>query len=218
MGIADKNGFVSRLDRQLAWRKKEIGDLAREAADLYAAAGAAPQRLPTLRAGLCLLYAHWEGFVRNSLNLMLEHVRQSAVPSSEFVPRLRAAILLEYVTTNKGAMGLDLCVNYLERDQGEMIALLEIPAVGKLQGNLSFERFEELITIFGVSVPAVVVLKRNFINVSLLKARNEIAHGEGRIVELSAFHDAKDQVIELLDSAKGMFVEAALSETFRKSA
>ena len=56
MPVRDQTELMNRLDRELAWRKRELTTLA------FAVADANP--VTALRAGICLLYAHWEGFIK----------------------------------------------------------------------------------------------------------------------------------------------------------
>lgn len=208
MSPVDINGFSRKLDRKSGWRKKEISDisLAIDADRLPAASLKA-----TRRAAACLLYAHWEGFVRDSIELFLDFVRSSVFDESEVNTKLRAAILLEYVDRNRGNFGLDACARYFDMTFNEKFSIVELPSIGKLSGNVSYETFVSLISVFNFEVPASIEVRRKFINVLLLHSRNQIAHGHGLPIEAREFADLKTGTLELIDRTKDLFIDGAFN-------
>lgn len=205
---ADKNGFVKKLEKQLAWRKKEIIELAATLSDSDEETGAGR------RAALCLHYAHWEGFVRDGISLILTHVRTVVADEDSLALPLRAAILLEYIKRNNDNLGLNECMTFLKRNWFDDFTLLELPSVGKLSGNVSFETFSSLVGALNFDMKDRIELKRMFINSELLDRRNKIAHGVGIKIDLAEFRQSKENILELLDLAQDIFVEGVLGEKF----
>ena len=59
MNIRTQEDLGEFLDRELAWRKKELS-LVKLSLD-----SSRTEQIPSsVRAGICMLYAHWEGFIR----------------------------------------------------------------------------------------------------------------------------------------------------------
>ena len=63
MKIRSTEELINYLDDDLAWRRKEI-------IELRAVARSAKEKKADVhvRAGIAMLYAHWEGFVKNASN------------------------------------------------------------------------------------------------------------------------------------------------------
>jgi hypothetical protein len=61
--------MLELLDKDFAWRLKEIADIR---SSIPNAAGTKEKAL--LRAGVALLYAHWEGFIKTSSEYYLSFV------------------------------------------------------------------------------------------------------------------------------------------------
>src|SRR5216683_7302007 len=59
------------LDQELAWRKKELSTIKVLVDEKNVAKS---RRLVLIRAGVALLYAHWEGFVREAGSMYLDFV------------------------------------------------------------------------------------------------------------------------------------------------
>ena len=71
MSIRTAEQLSDKLSTDLDWRKKELSELK----SLVEARNISPQRHNALmRSGICILYAHWEGFVKLASNSYLEYV------------------------------------------------------------------------------------------------------------------------------------------------
>ena len=70
MKIKSKEELIDNLTADLAWRKKELTTLYNNVET------ANSKNLPTaLRCASVLLYAHWEGFVKNSAESYLTYIK-----------------------------------------------------------------------------------------------------------------------------------------------
>ena len=69
MKIRTSNQLQDVLDEEFAWRLKEIHDIRAAARG----AGSATQKT-FVRAGVALLYAHWEGFVKASAEAYVNYL------------------------------------------------------------------------------------------------------------------------------------------------
>ena len=65
------------LDDEMAWRIKEISVFKTGAVSKW------PERKALTRAGVALLYAHWEGFIKQSSELYLSYVESQALTYRE---------------------------------------------------------------------------------------------------------------------------------------
>ena len=99
MKIRTKEAFIDFLDKDIAWRKKELsylkGNIKKGTAH-YAT---------HLRSGVVLLYAHWEGFIKNSCEYYLTYIKYQKLKYDELSDNILAlslkSQLTEYEQTNK---------------------------------------------------------------------------------------------------------------------
>ena len=184
------------LDKELAWRIQELSDLSLSLKE------SKTQRV-LLRGSLALLYAHWEGFVKQSATHFLTHVLRQRLRYSEVCKSLVFHGLKSSVNsltdTNKARLGADtlalLQITYSERVNFKPSNVI------KTKGNLSSERFEEILTSLNLD-PSPFQTKYKLIDVLLLERRNKIAHGEYIDVPLKDFESIKKFKSRILKTPK----------------
>ena len=69
MKIRTEDEFQDAVDSETAWRKKELSSISSNIATSKKAA-----KITALRAGIALLYAHWEGLIKNLATYYLCYV------------------------------------------------------------------------------------------------------------------------------------------------
>ena len=74
MNIGSLLQLTRSLDRQLSWRKKELTAL-----KFWVENGEENVRNTIIRASLCLLYAHWEGFIKEAATRYVCFVAQQGL-------------------------------------------------------------------------------------------------------------------------------------------
>jgi hypothetical protein len=84
------------------------------------------------------------------------------------------------------------------------------------QSNLSSEVLEELLERLGLD-GSPLVTKHHFIDFSLLKPRNSIAHGEYLDFSSEAYIDAHDEVLGLLNMVRNIVSNAASNGAYRRA-
>lgn len=94
----------------------------------------------------------------------------------------------------------------------------DIPFEGivKTRSNLSFPVFEEICLTLGLDVTAYST-KGNFINESLLKRRNAVAHGEFLDLDEGGYELLTNEVIALLRQFKNDIENSVSLGSFRKT-
>jgi hypothetical protein len=102
------------LSDDIIWRKKELS----EVKSLIETKSFSSQKHNALiRSGICILYAHWEGFVKLTANSYLEYVRTKKLPyrelSSNFLALAMKEKLKEAKETNKPSLYIPVCDFFL---------------------------------------------------------------------------------------------------------
>lgn len=71
MRIRTPEEFLDKLDHDLAWRRKELSFIITE---IQKVSEKSDYETHLLRIGMTFLYAHWEGFVKESAKLYVTYV------------------------------------------------------------------------------------------------------------------------------------------------
>ena len=182
------------LDDDFAWRVKEIDRLKTVVSK---AVGSNQDML--IRAGVPLVYAHWEGFIKAAAEGMLCFVAGSRRSYRELAPcftALGVAKELDLLTSSKKEHVRVAALKFL-------MANMDAPARFSWQGrasaggNLNFERFRSIAAAVGVEASRYET-RSNFVDRRLLRRRNEIAHGARMDLDQDGFADIADGVLLLL--------------------
>jgi hypothetical protein len=91
MALRTLEELQSKLERELAWRKKEIANIR------WVAKQSGAERRYFFRSGLVLLCAHWEGYLKISVQRYMEHVLAQGLHLRELSAPMVAAVLYKDV-------------------------------------------------------------------------------------------------------------------------
>lgn len=214
MSIRTIEELISKLADDLAWRKKELS----EVKSLIESKTVSPQRHNALiRSGICILYAHWEGFVKLASNHYLEYVRIQKLRhdelSSNFLALAMKTKLNEAKETNKPSLFIPVCDFFLF----ELDTRCSLPKDAiSTASNLSSEILKEITDILGIDYSSFST-KSMLIDSKLLKNRNEIAHGNYLTIDTEAYEELHREVVGMLDMFRNQIENAAISKRYRRS-
>lgn len=182
------------LDHDYSWRLKEIADL-----KIAVRTSQALRRSTVIRAGVPLLYAHWEGFVKNSAEAYVNFVSCKRLRFDEladnFVVLGAKKHLQNISSTRKMALNLD-AVGFF-RAQMSTRADIKIGSAIDTESNLSSTVFANIALTIGIALQRYEA-RANLIDISLLRRRNSIAHGEYLELDGDSYRSLSDEVITLL--------------------
>ena len=210
MPVRTIDDLISQLDRELSWRKKELTTLK------FAAERARPHEKAALyRANLCLLYAHWEGFVKAVARDYLEFVSLRRLPYRE----LQSNFLALGIQPHLLRFGQSRSVVALKLFADAMLEILDSRSdrdfkdVIDARGNLNYEALANILVAVGVSeVPYVT--KRVLINEKLLGRRNSVAHGDFLLMDGAEYSDLHTQVLGLIERLGTDLENAAFTHSY----
>ena len=182
------------LDEEFAWRLQEIDLLkttVRRASNGYCRT--------LMRAGLPLVYAHWEGFVKAGAEAMLCFVALSGKTYRELAPCFAVHGLVTEIDILTRSKKEHLRVAALEFVMSKMKEQAHFHWRGRASagGNLNYERFCGIAAEVGIDVSRYQT-RVKFVDKSLLQRRNEIAHGQWADLTVAGFADVADGVLLLL--------------------
>lgn len=209
--IRTSNQLQDVLDAEFAWRLKEIHDIRAAAKQ----AGATQRTF--VRAGVALLYAHWEGFVKAGAEAYVNYLSCKGLRYGQFRSCFIAmglkGHLNKIVSSGKSATvvsALDVILSELDKP-----ADLPMRNAIDTQSNLSSAVFRDIVGWIGID-SGRYESKFNLVDESLLRSRNRIAHGQFLELDPKTFGELVEQVIELMRWFKTDLENALATQAYVK--
>ena len=200
------------MDHEFAWRLKEIADL-----KLSVLTAKDPKQRALIRAGVPVLYAHWEGFVRSAARGYLDFVYRQGYNFEDldscFVALGARKHLSALTESRKASLAIE-AVDFV-RTCGRQRATANPAKAVDTKANLSSRVFEEIAISVGL-LPARYTSRYNLIDTSLLKRRNRIAHGEFLDLAMKEYSNLSDETLVLLRWFKTDLENAAATKAYLK--
>lgn len=194
--------FQDAVQRELAWRKREISAIRTQSFQAEEAAN------HVFRGGQVLLCAHSEGFLKSTTGLYIEHVFAQDVRVRDLTPQFIAIAYFGAVRKVAGAKfpgseehHLALAARILATFDRRVTA----PAWKvDTEGNPTSEVVERILKSIGVDPhlgmdAAGWATTRVFINEHLVRDRNHVAHGEWLQPSRQSMLERAQRLLELLD-------------------
>lgn len=209
--IRTVDAFLDSLDQESSWRVKELHDIKLE---VKGASGS--RELSLIRAGVPLAYAHWEGFVKASVAFYFDFITGQKIKMKDLKPCLVAFAkkgrFYDFAESNR----FDV-YSQIVRELTEQVFLDEKARFPRdfRTGNLKSEVFSDIAKVIGVGLTQYEP-RFTFMDVRLLKRRNEIAHGSYLDLDKASFLELVDDVLALLRMFKTDLSNQAVAGGFRR--
>jgi len=211
--IRTLDDLQNQLDREISWRIKEIADVK---LSLKTAVGS--KEITLIRAGVPLLYAHWEGFVKSAAEAYINFVAMKRLNfanlSNSFLALAARQHLENIATSNRMALQVS-AVEFLRSRSNEQSRISPRTKVNT-RSNLNSEVFEDIAITLGIDTNRYCP-RYNFLDSSLLARRNSIAHGEYLDLDINSYIDLSDNVVLLLRWVKTDIQNCATTQSFKQS-
>lgn len=211
MKIRTKEQLYELISEDLGWRRHELLTFQKQVSKADVAAQPA-----LLRASVALLYAHWEGFVKNCCHWYLCYLAARRLTMQQLRPELAAIAarsgLQEALDTKSPAIHRDFIKSIRERASERAHIPTSRESV-RTASNLSFEVLRDVLTSVGCDAERYTDM-RDLINAELVAPRNRIVHGEADYVRLSEWEELRDAVLAIMDDIADQVIGSAVDETF----
>lgn len=194
MKIRTLDHLQDALDLELGWRVKEILDLRTGVTNAKSLAQAT-----LIRAGIALLYAHWEGFIKASSISYAEYVSTRGLRFNDLIPcfvvlGLRGKLDL-LGATRKSIISREV-LDFIQNQMSKK-ATFNLSSAIDTESNLSSIVFENISHSIGIDTSAYSPYY-NLIDKSLLTRRNKVAHGEYLDINAAEWKALSEKVLDLL--------------------
>ncbi|EPD37779.1 MULTISPECIES: MAE_28990/MAE_18760 family HEPN-like nuclease [Delftia] len=211
MKIRSTEDLTNYLDDDLAWRRKEIIELR-----VMAKSAKAKKADVHVRAGVAMLYAHWEGFIKNASNAYVVFVSARGMKTRD----LQDSFIALSIKTKLSLMGDSGKSSVAVPAITHLMSLLDKPALLPVtgitaEGNLKSDVFVNIAGWLGIDV-ARYSSRFNLIDETLLASRNRIAHGEYLSISTQRFETLAEEILELMMWFKTDLENAAALKSFQR--
>ncbi|HEY8326928.1 MAG TPA: MAE_28990/MAE_18760 family HEPN-like nuclease [Rhodanobacter sp.] len=213
--IRTREDLDRAISGDLIWRRRELTDMRALAQGQVSTLRSYVVR----RAGIALLYAHWEGFVKKSSHYYLEYVSAQRLKYSELASNFVALAIKGRYEELRHSKKISAANEISEFYCSGLDKPSKVPYKNAVDtaSNLSSNVLADILLALGFDV-GVFEIKNKFIDVSLVDRRNHVAHGESLSIDLDEYLDFHDEVIALIDMFKTEIDNAiALKKYLRKN-
>lgn len=218
MKIKSKEIFLDTIQEERAWRRKELTNLK---SLIHHSRDSHNQTL--VRAGILLLYSHWEGYIKKVCEVFFHYLNFKAHKYCELKSNYLAIGIANDFNGNfpqKKFGAYMKTVEFITSGASNLKFKIDVDARIDTKNNLNTEVLVELLHMIGLETEH---FKNNqhHIDSRLLKYRNAIAHGErtDNNPELSVsaqdFYDLYDRINKLIDYFESMITNHIELEAYK---
>jgi len=197
------------LLKEMKWRRTELVEMKSLMAKTRPQCN---ERNVMIRSGIVILYAHWEGFVKEAASLYLNFVAMQGKRCRELTANFKVLQMREtFSQAGKSCKSLYNILNSLEQVSDEKFSKHENAI--NTGSNLNADRFKEIACIVNIDY-SPYELKRMILDEKLLKSRNTVAHGQYLVVDLESYLEVHDTILELMELFKNQLSNSASQSLF----
>jgi len=208
--IRTKIELIERIEENYVWRIQELSVLKNS---IPLSDG--PKQKVLIRASITLLYANWEGFVKESCDDYYDYVSHLGLNVNQLSHSFASVALKNSITELTSTKKITLQTKVVEYILTKFTHRAKFSSENPIKtSNLKFEIFEDICTLIGLN-SSNYQLKETFINEVLLTNRNKIAHGKYRIVDYDNFLIIYDTCISLLKQVKEELILSIVNERYK---
>lgn len=214
MKIRTHENLYDALTNEIAWRKKELFDFK---ALVETTGFTSSKHRALLRAGIPLLYAHWEGFIKAGANFYLQYVSMQRLPHNEltsnFIAMCIKSELHDFQQSNKISSQLFL-VDFFMNDLAKQSSM-PFRNMVHTESNLSSTVFHNIVLSLGLDY-SFYETKEVLIDEKLLNSRNHIAHGNFLLVSDSEYSEIHEKILEMMEDFRNQIDNSALTKAYKR--
>lgn len=172
MKLRTPSQFTDKINQNLAHRKRELSSLLN-----HVSRARIHEVEPVSKAAVCLLYAHWEGFVKYGGTCLANFVAFKGISISALSNGFIAACVQQKLKQVRGTKKISIAREYVElvRHPNAGLGPLKWDSVIETHDNLNMDSLKEILELVGCD-DSFYQTKKGVIDSQLVHYRNSIAH------------------------------------------
>jgi hypothetical protein len=192
---------------EISWRRRELADVRYL---VQQTPGNNTRRDVMTRAGVALLYAHWEGFVKASAELYLEFVCMRRCKNSDLAGSMLAIMVRSKLRAADASKKIAAHLDVVDFFRTQMQARSTLPYKNAIrtEANLSSTILLDILSTLGLDATEYEA-KAHMIDNQLLAKRNHIAHGSDLDVDVDDYLRLHDEILSLMNLLRNQIENAA---------
>ena len=209
--IRTLDDLQNALDKEMGWRVKEV-----KAFSIAAKRGGQVQKF-FIRAGITLLYAHWEGFIKAASKCYLRFVNNQNRTYRDLktcfaILGLKNQLnMLSYSRKSEAnIVAFDFIISHLDQRLN-----MNMSSAIDTESNLSSKVFANIATSLDIDIDNYKT-KFNLIDQSLVLRRNRVAHGRYLDLDGKEFRDIVEEILQLMRNYKTDLEDAASMKSYNR--
>ena len=210
MRLRTLSDLQEAVDNETAWRRRELTTA------LMNVQGSRGSKIQVnLRAGVALLYAHWEGWVKALGRLYIEYVNTQGPCFEDLSPAFLGNALRTRLDSVSQALSAQIHVEFgsFLLDSGLKSKVTLNPDLIRTSGNLSSSVLRDVTTRLGLPY-APYETRSNLIDEKLVRRRNNISHGDYLEVDEESYEELHQKVLEMLNRFTADLLNAAATRAY----
>jgi hypothetical protein len=217
MAINTIDDLEDRLNSAISWRRVELSALKSAVEQAESRSPGSPLSRALARSGVAMLYAHWEGFVKEACQAYVDYVAKRRLKCSELNDGLLRTVLLGL---HKRALGGDQLANddliQVARRPEQTRAKIPRSTIVDTKSNLRYSVFADILYSVGISMDKFAT-KSHLVDRSLCDARNSIAHGRDLFPGQGDFSELHHEVIAMIEDLRDLIMANARQGLYKAS-
>lgn len=210
--VRSREECLAAIQADSAWRKKELATLKGRLTTMEGGEAEALRR-----SAVVMVYAHWEGFVKTAAELYLLYINELILRRAVNLSEHFKNLLMWKMLKRKGDhLFLKNPIPFLDmRAEWPCPPDELLPAeIIDTESNLNSQVLRRLIRIIDLDY-TFFETKEKLIDESLLKTRNQIAHGNRIMVATVDYETIEQEVRAMIDKFQGEIENSIQIEAYR---
>lgn len=215
MSIRTVEHLYDHLSGEIAWRRKELTDVRTL---IETKSFTRSKRDALIRAGVALLYAHWEGFIKAAATAYLEFISKQGMRYDELSSNIIAISVKGKLNDAAGANKAAVHTKVVDFFLNDLSNKCTIPfkTVVNTKANLSSTVLQNILAMLGLDY-AFYETKAKLIDEKLLASRNTIAHGSYLLITLEEYVELHEQITMMMNQFRNDIDNSATLNKFRRT-
>jgi len=210
MKIRTPSQFTDQLGKNLAYRKRELTNLLNAVVS-----SKAQKKEPVSKAAVCLLYGHWEGFVKFGGTCLANFVHFTGTSTSRLSNGFIAACVQQKLRQVRNTKKLSLARELVDltRHPNTELEPLQWGSVIQTHDNLNLESLREILELVGCDT-TYYETKKGIIDEQLVEYRNSIAHTGFSEFDSNDYPLLHTKMLEIIERFRDDLENAVSNETY----